>query len=94
MSNRQISKSANHPIPSQSRAQETAISIIMADTLAGIPWLLHGFSTRRGGVSEAYGGQALNLGITPEDTRAAVDRNRELFLQAVGACDDATHFGR
>ena len=73
---------------SQSRAQKTAISIITADTLAGIPGMLHGFSTRRGGVSEAYGGQALNLGITPEDTREAVERNRKLFLQALGAIHD------
>jgi YfiH family protein len=61
------------------------VSILRSDTLAGIPWLLHGFSTRRGGVSEAYGGRALNLGITAEDTRAAVERNRKLFLQALGA---------
>jgi YfiH family protein len=64
------------------------VSILRSDTLAGIPWLLHGFSTRRGGVSEAYGGRALNLGITPEDTRAAVERNRKLFLQALGAIHD------
>jgi YfiH family protein len=69
----------------KSRSQTSGIKIIHADTLAGIPWLLHGFSTRRGGVSEAYGGRALNLGITPEDTRAAVNRNRKLFLQALGA---------
>jgi YfiH family protein len=64
------------------------VSILRSDTLAGIPWLLHGFSTRRGGVSEAYGGQALNLGITPQDTRAAVERNRKLFLQTLGAIHD------
>jgi YfiH family protein len=64
------------------------VSILRADTLAGIPWLLHGFSTRRGGVSEAYGGRALNLGMTPQDSRAAVERNRKLFLQALGAIHD------
>ena len=64
------------------------VEIITADTLAGIPGILHGFSTRRGGVSEAYGGRALNLGITPEDTRAAVERNRKLFSQALGAIRD------
>jgi YfiH family protein len=64
------------------------VSILRSDTLAGIPWLLHGFSTRRGGVSKAYGGRALNLGITPEDTRAAVERNRKLFLQELGAIHD------
>ena len=73
---------------SQPRAQATAIHIITANTLAGIPGVLHGFSTRHGGVSEAYGGRALNLGITQEDTRAAVEHNRDLFLQAIGAADE------
>lgn len=72
----------------KSGSQTPGITIIHADTLAGIPGMLHGFSTRRGGVSEAYGGRALNLGITPEDTRAAVVRNRTLFLQALGAIHD------
>ena len=72
----------------KSRSQTAGIKIIHADTLAGIPGILHGFSTRRGGVSEAYGGRALNLGITPEDTRAAVERNRKLFSQALGAIRD------
>jgi YfiH family protein len=66
------------------------LRILRSDTLAGIPWLLHGFSTRCGGVSEAYGGRALNLGITPQDSRAAVERNRDLFLQAIGASDGAS----
>ena len=64
------------------------LEIVTADTLAVIPGIVHGFSMRRGGVSEAYGGQSLNLGITPDDTRAAVERNRDLFLQAIGASDD------
>jgi purine-nucleoside/S-methyl-5'-thioadenosine phosphorylase / adenosine deaminase len=72
----------------KTRSQTPGIKIIHADTLAAIPWLLHGFSTRRGGVSEAYGGRALNLGITPQDSRAAVERNRKLFLQALGAIRD------
>ncbi|HEX9119013.1 MAG TPA: peptidoglycan editing factor PgeF [Terriglobales bacterium] len=72
----------------KSGSQTPGIEIIHADTLAGIPGILHGFSTRRGGVSEAYGGRALNLGITPEDTRATVERNRKLFLQALGATHD------
>lgn len=58
---------------------------LRAPSLARIPWLVHGFSTRRGGVSKAYGGGALNLGVTKEDTRANVERNRELFLEAIGA---------
>jgi hypothetical protein len=48
--------------------------------LARIPWLVHGFSTRWGGFSEAYGGDSLNLGYTPDDLRETVDRNRTAFL--------------
>ena len=47
-----------------------------------IPWLWHGFSTRRGGVSRAYCAEEapgeLNLGFTPDDDRANVLRNRDL----------------
>jgi polyphenol oxidase len=53
-------------------------------------WLLHGFSTRSGGVSTAYqpGHQRqkcgeLNLGLTEADSRENVERNRELFMRAL-----------
>jgi polyphenol oxidase len=50
-------------------------------------WLIHGFSTRFGGVSTAYGADAncgeMNLGFTAADSRQNVERNRELFLKAV-----------
>lgn len=69
-------------------AQKTGkIEVIRADSFAGIEWLRHGFSTRQGGVSKCYGGHALNLGITAQDTQEAVQRNRELFFEAMGACD-------
>jgi len=45
---------------------------------------VQGFSTRVGGTSRVYGGQALNLGFTKQDSRAAVERNRAVFLQALG----------
>jgi YfiH family protein len=45
--------------------------------------LVHGFSTRPGGSSQAYGGETLNLGFTNEDTHAAVERNRQAFLKAL-----------
>jgi hypothetical protein len=38
-----------------------------------------------GGVARAYGGNALNLGITDEDTREAVAQNRRIFLRAINA---------
>jgi polyphenol oxidase len=50
-----------------------------------LPWLIHGFSTRSGGTSKPYGGNALNLGFTRDDSRAAVECNRKLLLQAMGA---------
>lgn len=50
-------------------------------------WLWHGFSTRRRGLSRAYcaedGAGELNLGFTSEDTREAVEQNRQLLAQAV-----------
>ena len=46
-------------------------------------WLLHGFSTRDGGVSQTYGGSTLNLGWTKEDDSASVVENRKRFLSAL-----------
>jgi YfiH family protein len=62
---------------------KTKIDVLRAEALARIPWLVHGFSTRSGGVSRVYGGSALNLGYTPHDSRNAVDRNRKAFAAAV-----------
>jgi YfiH family protein len=62
---------------------------LRADEFARVRWLIHGFSTRIGGVSEAYGGHALNLGYTKHDTHAAVDENRFILLRALGAVDAA-----
>ena len=38
-----------------------------------------------GGCSRAYGGGALNLGFTKDDSRAAVERNRAAFLRQLGS---------
>jgi polyphenol oxidase len=46
---------------------------------------VHGFSTRAGGFSRAYGKGDLNLGFTKDDSRAAVERNRAAFLNELGA---------
>jgi polyphenol oxidase len=45
-------------------------------------WLVHGFSTRLGGVSK---GGALNLGFTDWDARENVAENRRCFFRAIGA---------
>jgi hypothetical protein len=70
------------PIKSADKPQ---LTILRSEALTNIPWLIHGFSTRLGGVSRPYGGGALNLGFTKQDSHAAVERNRAAFLQQLGA---------
>lgn len=52
-------------------------------------WLVHGFSTRGGGVSEIAGasrpGGDLNLGFTDRDAPDAVLRNRARFLTSIAS---------
>ncbi len=68
-------------VPSQSKIKilRAKIRILRADELHALPWLVHGFSTRVGGFSRAYGQGDLNLGFTKEDRRATVERNRAAF---------------
>jgi polyphenol oxidase len=63
------------------------VEVLRAEVFANVPWLVHGFSTRQGGVSTCYGGKSLNLGLTPQDSTANVERNRELFLKALSAVE-------
>jgi hypothetical protein len=65
------------------------IKILTSEKLLELPWLLHGFSTRQGGVSQEYGGGQLNLGLTPEDSPKNVERNRARFLRKLKAQDGA-----
>ncbi len=67
----------------QKTGSSSAAAVLRAESLTNLPWLLHGFSTRVGGVSKVYGGKALNLGFTAHDTRAAVESNRREFVSAV-----------
>jgi YfiH family protein len=61
------------------------LSVLRSEDLARIPWLIHGFSTRVGGFSRVYAGDALNLGFTKQDSHRAVERNRAAFLHELGA---------
>jgi YfiH family protein len=70
--------------PKQS-AKRSTLTILRAKRLTEFPWLVHGFSTRVGGSSRAYGKGDLNLGLTKDDSRAAVERNRAAFLREIGA---------
>jgi len=69
----------------KSKVARKKLQLLTSRELGELPWLVHAFSTRPGGVSRAYGGNALNLGFTKHDSRAAVGRNRELFLKSFGA---------
>ena len=60
---------------------ESTIEIIRAANLSNLPNLVHGFSTRVGGSSEAYGAGQLNLGFTASDKRKSVERNRRAFVR-------------
>jgi len=59
--------------------------VLHAGNLSRVPWLVHGFSTRAGGCSRAYGGNALNLGFAKQDSRSAVERNQAAFMRQIGA---------
>jgi YfiH family protein len=61
------------------------LNILRATHLNTFSWLVHGFSTRPGGFSRAYGGNALNLGFTKDDAKAVVERNRAAFLRELDA---------
>jgi hypothetical protein len=71
-------------VPNRS-TQKSKLNILHASHLSKFSWLVHGFSTRQGGFSRAYGNQTLNLGFTKDDTKAAVERNRTAFLNELGA---------
>jgi len=65
--------------------------IVTAPAFRKLPWIIHGFSTRPGGQSTAYGGRSLNLGFTKEDLRSLVEKNRIAFLTQLGATDKKGH---
>ena len=83
-------------MPSTSRPRDCSrpspagrrLEVLRASNLAGLPWLVHGFSTRPGGFSTCYGPGALNLGFTDHDEAAIVERNRRLFYEALGAINE------
>lgn len=51
--------------------------------LTRLPWLLHAFSTRHGGVSKGAA-RGLNLGFIEADSRAHVEKNRRRFFSQLG----------
>ena len=60
------------------------VGILQVAAFSKISWLVHGFSTRPGGVSEVDGEKVLNLGFTDWDARENVMENRRRFVSALG----------
>ena len=75
------------PVPPAPRVAPNGVEWLPVPAWDGIPWLWHGFSTRRAGVSCAYSADGesgeLNLGFTPDDDQKHVLENRKLLAQAV-----------
>ena len=67
--------------------QDGDLRILEASALSSIPWLIHGFSTRPGGVSDLVGEKVLNLGFAEWDTKENVLENRRRFQSALDADD-------
>src|SRR6202040_3107626 len=63
------------------------LRILQVPELVKLPWLVHGFSMRQGGVSQLDGKRVLNLGFTEWDARENVKENRARLQAAVGAKD-------
>jgi YfiH family protein len=69
------------------RVAANGVEWLAAPGCQKVPWLWHGFSTRRGGVSRPYCAEdatgELNLGFTADDSKEAVAQNRLLLAEAV-----------
>jgi len=77
---------AKHPMTKPKPSPlENKLQVLRSANLSQFPWLVHGFSTRPGGITTCYKGRSLNLGFTKEDAREHVEENRRLFLLALGA---------
>ena len=65
------------------------MAVLQLDPFRRFPWLVHGFSTRSGGVSELADEKVLNLSFTEWDGRENVEENRRRLQGALGASDFA-----
>jgi YfiH family protein len=63
------------------------LQILQVPAFTKLPWLIHGFSTRPGGVSPLNNEKVLNLGFTEWDTQENVLENRRRFQSTLGASD-------
>jgi purine-nucleoside/S-methyl-5'-thioadenosine phosphorylase / adenosine deaminase len=61
------------------------LKFLQIPAFSKLPWLIHAFSTRPGGISPLENEKVLNLGFTDWDTRENVQENRRRFQKAAGA---------
>ena len=67
------------------------LDILTANIFDPVPWVVHGFSTRKGGASRVNGVAAFNQGFADWDSREAVMQNRSAFAHAVVAPKSAAN---
>ena len=80
--------STDASVPETTSVRVLGEMVIQVPAWSAYPWLRHGFSTRRGGVSTVYQPQSandsdLNLGWTIDDDPANVAVNRLLLVAAI-----------
>jgi YfiH family protein len=82
-------KQPKAPAPPHAWTERTSrgVRILQVPAFLKLPWLIHGFSTRPGGVSDAEGEKVLNLGAVEWDSRENVEENKRRFQSALGASD-------
>ncbi len=59
--------------------------ILQVPAFSKLPWLIHGFSTKPGGISPRNAEKVLNLGFADWDTKENVLENRRRLQSALGA---------
>jgi len=81
------SVSSTRPDANWTERNVRGIRILQVPALAKLRWLVHGFSTRPGGISLLNGEKVLNLGFIEWDNSENVLENRRRFQSALGASD-------
>jgi YfiH family protein len=76
--------SSSNGKPRWTSRTSNGIRILQVPALLKLPWLIHGFSTRPGGVSPLDGQRVLNLGFTEWDTKENAQQNRLRLQSALG----------
>ena len=85
MATKQRTRKTIQSSQSPSSRMSWALKTIRLPKLSQLSWLVHGFSTRNGGVTTCYSGRSLNLGFTQHDKRTNVEQNRRRLLLELGA---------